>query len=257
VAATWYLLEGGSEAAEVHLSRIVTWKEGVYAGGDAVRAYCDANRDQMMSEVNAPYELIDLPIDAKDEAIVSAKRFSDRVLRALDVIERGQLSRKGLQNFYDNANRDPDLTEAEREAVISALEARIRVTSPRDAKALFGPKDAEARAILVRINEALAQDFDLSGNTVGSGVKTGGDMISGNVYVSVYISYKGVDRRHATLGVFQRSAEIAPIFVVRLYQTGRDVSELELRQEFPIDEMHEAVALYRAHLMRVLGWNSP
>ncbi|MEY4890354.1 MAG: hypothetical protein RIQ75_1484, partial [Pseudomonadota bacterium] len=134
VAATWYLLEGGSEAAKVHLSRIVTWKDGVYAGGDAVRAYCDANRDQMMAKVNAPYELIDLPIDAKDEALVSAKRFSDRVLRALGVIERGQLSRKGLQNFYDNANRDPDLTEAEREAVISALEARIRVTSPRDAK---------------------------------------------------------------------------------------------------------------------------
>ncbi len=253
VAATWYLLEGGSEAAEQHLSRIVTWKDCDYAGGDAVRAYCDANRDQIMSELNSSYELIDLPIDAKDEAIVSTQKFSDRVLRALGVIERGQLSRKGLQNFYANANRDPDLTEAEREAVISALEARIRFTSPRDAKVLFGPKDAEARAILGRINESLAQEFDLSGNTVGSGVKTGGDMISGNVYVSVYISYKGADRRHATLGVFQCSAESTPLFVVRLYQTGRNVSELELREEFPIDEVDEAAALYRAHLMRVLG----
>ena len=89
-------------------------------------------------------------------------------------------------------------------------------------------------------------------NTVGSGVKTGGDMISGNVYVSVYISYKGADRRHATLGVFQRSAESPPIFVVRLYQTGRDVSELELRQEFPIDAMDEAIALYRTNLMQIL-----
>jgi len=183
---------------------------------------------------------------------VSDRKFSERVRRALEVIASGELTRRGLRNFYDNATRDPNLTETEREAVISALETRIRISSPRDAKAIFGPKDTEARALLSRINDELNAQFDLSGNTVGTGVKTGGDMISGEVHVSVYISYKGADRRHATLGVLQRIPEVDPILVVRIYQTGRDVSAAEAREEFAIDAVNEAVERHRANLALIL-----
>lgn len=184
---------------------------------------------------------------------MSDQKFSERVRRALDVIGRGELTRQGLRNFYDNATRDKNLTEAEREAVISALEARIRITSPRDAKAMFGPKDADARAFLARIHDALEVEFDLSGNTVGAGVKTGGDMISGKFHVVVYISYKGADRRHTGLAVVQRTSESDPILAVSLYQTGRDVSVPDMREEFPIDAVTEAVDRYRMNLMQILG----
>ena len=183
---------------------------------------------------------------------MSSTNFSERVRRALAVIETKELTRKGLRNFYENAIRDPDITETEREAVIAALETRIRISAPRDAKALFGPKDAEARALLGTIHDALAAEFDLSGNTVGSGVKTGGSMISGEMHVDVYISYKAEDRRHATFSYLIKKPGIDPILVLRLYQTGKDVTEPDLREEFPIDASEEAAARYRANLMRIL-----
>lgn len=184
---------------------------------------------------------------------MSDQKFSERVRRALDIIEKGDLTRQGLRNFYDNATRDPNLTEAERKAVISALEPRIRVTSPTDARAMFGPKDAEARALLSQINDALEVEFDLSGNTVGSGVKTGGDMISGAFHVVVYISYKGADRRHAGLAVVQRAPDADPILIVSLYQTGRNPTVPEMREEYPIDAVAEAVDRHRTNLRQILG----
>lgn len=178
--------------------------------------------------------------------------FSDRVRRALVVIETKEMSRAGLRNFYANATRDPDITEAEREAVIAALEARIRVSSPRDAKALFGPKDAEARALLGEIHNAIAAELDLSGNTVGSGVKTGGSMISGKAHVDVYISYKGADRRHATFGYLIAKPGADPVLGVRLYQTGKDATEPEVREQYPVEAVEQASARYREHLVRIL-----
>lgn len=183
---------------------------------------------------------------------MSSGQFSERVRRALQAIETKEMTRAGLRNFYANATRDPDITEAEREAVIAALEARIRISAPRDAKALFGPKDAEARALLGKIHDALADEFDLSGNTVGSGVKTGGSMISGEVYVDVYISYKGADRRHAILGYLIAKPGADPMLVVRLYQTGKEVSEPDIREDYPAEELEQACARYRGHLVRIL-----
>jgi len=184
---------------------------------------------------------------------MTEQRFSERVRKALAVIETKELTRAGMRNFYANAVRVTGITDAEREAVVAALETRIRISAPREAKALFGPKDAEARALLARIHDALAAELDLSGNTVGAGVKTGGDMISGESHVSVYISYKGADRRHATLGVLQRTPDAEPVLNLRLFQTGRDASEPELSEVLPMDAAEEAAARYRANLMRVLG----
>ena len=183
---------------------------------------------------------------------MTEKPFSERVRRALDVIATKALTRAEMRNFYANAVRVSGITDAEREAVIAALETRIRISAPREAKALFGPKDAEARALLARVHDARAAEFDLSGNTVGSGVKTGGDMISGESHVSVYISYKGADRRHATLGVFQRTPDAEPVLNLRLFQTCRDASEPELSEVLPIGAVEEAAARYRANLMRIL-----
>lgn len=179
-------------------------------------------------------------------------KFSERVRRALKVIETKELSRKSLRNFYDNAMRDQEVTDVERETLIAALEARIRITSPRDAKKLFGPKDAEARALLERIHDALAAEFDLSGNTVGAGVKTGGSMMRGDLYVDVYISYKAADRRHVVLGYTQSASTDDPLLQVRCYQTGKEATEPDIRETFQIDDLEKATARYREHLMSIV-----
>jgi hypothetical protein len=210
----------------------------------------------MMSDLTNSNAPKGLPIEAEKDAQMPQHSYSERVRRVLEIITKGSLSGRGLRNLFDNATRDRNITEAEREAVISALETRIRTTSPRDAKKMFGPKDAEARALLIRILEAMKAEFDLSANAVGSGVKTGGDMISGEAHVSVYISYKGLNRHHATLGVLQRNPETDPVFVLRFYQTGRDVCEPDIREELPIDALEEASARYRSNLMRILGVQS-
>lgn len=184
---------------------------------------------------------------------MNSSNFSERVRRALDAIEKREITRKGLRNFYQNAIQDPDITETEREAVIAALETKIRINAPRDAKALFGPKDAEARALLGTVYDALATEFDLSGNTVGAGVKTGGRMISGDMHVDVYISYKAEDRRHATFGYLVKKPGNDPILALRIYQTGKGATAPDLREEFPLDMFDEAAARYRANLIRILN----
>jgi len=67
VAATWYLLEGGGETAEMYLARMTVWEDGAYVGGDRVRAYFEQNRERLLAELNAPYELVDLPLEAGKE----------------------------------------------------------------------------------------------------------------------------------------------------------------------------------------------
>jgi hypothetical protein len=180
-------------------------------------------------------------------------KFSERVHRALKVIETKDLSSKSLRTFYDNAMRDQEATDVEREAVIAALEARIRIRSPRDAKKLFGPKDAEARVLLENIHGALTSEFDLSGNTVGSGVKTGGAMMRGDAYVDVYISYKSTDRWHVAMGYLQSSASEDPTLVVRLYCTDKEMTDPETRDVFQIDDVEAATARYREHLSSILS----
>lgn len=183
---------------------------------------------------------------------MNADGFSERVRRALKVIETKDLSRKSLRTFYDNAMRDQEATDAEREAVIAALEARIRISSPRDAKKLFGPKDADARVLLGKIHDALAEEFDLSGNTVGAGVKTGGSMMRGDTYVDVYISYKSADRWHVAMGYVQATVSDDPALVVRLYRTGKEGSDSETRAVLHVDGVEAATARYREHLVSIL-----
>ena len=179
---------------------------------------------------------------------MTAFNYSERVLKALAVIETKDFDRNGLRAFYQNAAKVPGITDAEREAVVAALEKRIRMNDPGFGTAMFGPKDQAARDILNAINNTLKGEFDLTGNIVGSGVKTGGDMISGDSYVSVYISYKSQDRRHATFGYFQAKVDADHLFIVTFYQTGRQVDSLPIKEEFDANDFDAAITRYREHL---------
>ncbi|NVO57404.1 hypothetical protein HW561_16535 [Rhodobacteraceae bacterium B1Z28] len=84
---------------------------------------------------------------------------------------------------------------------------RLRVVSPAIATRLGGPKDAQGREFLEEFYDRIAMDFDVSGNRLKNGVKTGGHMIDGTKYVDAYVSYKTATGKNLSLGWSSRAIE--------------------------------------------------
>lgn len=78
-----------------------------------------------------------------------------------------------------------------------------RIVSPAIATRLGGPKDEQGRDFLEALYKEIATEFDLSGNHLKNGVKTGGYMINGTRYVDVYISYKTATEKNLSLAWIQ------------------------------------------------------
>ena len=100
---------------------------------------------------------------------------------------------KSLKAFHANILRHKELDDLDRERLNESTVQRLRVVAPAMAKRLGGPKDAKAREYLAKVWEQGASRYDLSKNKVGHGVRTGGQMISGNQFIDVYVSYKTPD----------------------------------------------------------------
>lgn len=117
-----------------------------------------------------------------------------------------------LQNLLTNIGGRPELEDQDREALVDAVSRRIKVVSPKLAKEIFGPKDAQGKAFLDSLCAELhPPKFDLSNNRVGNGVKTGGFMIAGTKYVDVYISYKNAAGVNLSLAWIQDGPNDAPV----------------------------------------------
>ena len=69
VAALWWHLEGGSEAAMAHLSRMKVWDNGAYGGQDRILSYYEAHCDALVAEMSEEAELVDddAPLDGDDQ----------------------------------------------------------------------------------------------------------------------------------------------------------------------------------------------
>ena len=66
--------------------------------------------------------------------------------------------------------------------------------------------------------------FDLSGNKVGQGVKTGGWMINGSRYVDVYLSYKTPEGKNLSIAWIQQEVDSKPYLELLLRHIGREGS---------------------------------
>jgi len=172
--------------------------------------------------------------------------------RALERINSGGLTAKQLLTLYDNTLKYPDISDLEREIIVSAIDKNIRLNHPRQASKTFGSKDSEGRALIETVYEELKSEFDLSGNHVGNGIKVGGDMIAGRRYVSIYISYKNSDKWNGGLYYWQDEVDSEPYLQVILFQTGKGNEENRTEHDYSVDDVDSAVEDLRNTWMEIV-----
>lgn len=155
-----------------------------------------------------------------------------------------------LKRLHKNIHRHSDLEEVDRETLDEAVMKRLRIVSPSIATRLSGPKDEQGREFLQALYERIAAEFDLSGNQLKNGVKTGGYMINGTKYVDVYISYKTATKTNLSLAWIQDDVGSKPYLHLQLRQVGMtDEGELQNRT---FEDQDKAAETYTRELMNLL-----
>jgi hypothetical protein len=96
----------------------------------------------------------------------------------------------------------------------------------------------------------LIKNFDLSKNKVKNGVKPGGYMIGGQMYVDWYISYKNEEKFSTGFCYLQKSEETEPYIEVNFRKVGTDLDE---KKDFPIPLKDEALLLFKNHLLKIIN----
>ena len=109
----------------------------------------------------------------------------------------------GIVRYYEQA-----LALRAGEAVLEAIEVRMRTDFPGEARKVFGAKGELAEDLLERAQHAVRARFDLSQNSRGNHVMVGGDeRRTGEMYLSRYIAYRGKGQKDGVmLGLIQESA---------------------------------------------------
>jgi hypothetical protein len=78
------------------------------------------------------------------------------------------------------------------EAVIEAIQLRMRIDFPREARKVFGATGRQAEDLLAHAQEEVRGRFDLPNNGRGNHVMVGGDeRRSGGLWLSRYTAYRG------------------------------------------------------------------
>ena len=183
---------------------------------------------------------------------MSDEQISPKIQKILDDIENKERTYDQLRNFYQNIHDSDVITEYERENLIEVVEKKIKVNFPAKAKKQFGSKDAEAVIVLQEIYAKLDAEFDLSNNeknAVKSGVKVGGDMISGKKYVCRYFSFKTKQTKvNIGFAYNQDTVDGEPYYWIQERHVGQDVAPQE--QNFKIHEQDQAIEAYKVYLRR-------
>lgn len=161
----------------------------------------------------------------------------------LQKLESKEWNSEELNNLYTNALKKGFNSLADR------IHERLRTDFPAVARKRFGAKDEQARELLAKVYEELAEHFDLSRNKVGNGVKTGGFQISGEKHVNVYISYRNSAGRGIALGLFQDSPDTAMKVELVDYKVGRDKHRDELF--VPMNEFQNMAQKYQECLQQI------
>jgi hypothetical protein len=172
--------------------------------------------------------------------------------RIVGVIEKGELTQIQLGTQYDNVAKNKSVSETDRERLVEAIEHQLRTNFPRKAKDLFGAKDQAARKVLSNIDSSIKEDLDLSKNKVKDGVKTGGEMISGKKFVSVYLYYKNADDFGTYLVLEQETNQDDLVAVVGYKKVGGDDAGVIEEKSFDLSKLDEIESTYRDFLSRVV-----
>ncbi|MBM5788061.1 MAG: hypothetical protein FJ375_05010 [Pelagibacterales bacterium] len=182
----------------------------------------------------------------------SERKISDRVLKVKNYIEeRKDWQLQDLQNFYNNASNDKKITDYEKEILTELCEKIIRERFPRkNSRKILNNKSSEAKVLLEEVYSNLIKNFDLSKNKVKNGVKPGGYMIGGQMYVDWYISYKNDEKFNTGFCYLQKSQETEPYIEVNFRKVGTDLDE---RKNFSIALKDDAILLFKNYLLKIIN----
>jgi hypothetical protein len=167
-------------------------------------------------------------------------------------IEANRYDEKQLINLYNNANANNELSEEDKENLIEAIEKNTRLRFPRAAKRIFGAKESVATEMLEKLYSKISASYDLTANRLKNGVKTGGLMISGKLYIEVYISYKNADNQGVFLSLTQDTVDDELVVIVRRYSTHKPESGVKWEKTGGIDRFDEFSNVYEEYLKEIL-----
>ena len=181
---------------------------------------------------------------------MNKKEISERVKSALKIIKEKKFTKPELRSFYKNIIARDDITEDEKELLTNEIAVTVKTSQPRLATEMFGNKEAKAREFLDPVFSKLYEEYDWSENHVGSRVKICGDMINGNNYVCLYISYKNNSGISTALAYKQVTPNDDPFLSVDIRQVRKGDIEAKMIGEkyFSIDSEEEAVEYFKIHL---------
>lgn len=177
--------------------------------------------------------------------------------KLLDIIRFGKLTSNGqntpanLLRLRENICKNKYLSEAEKDLLLRQIKKHMQAQDLRRANKIYGTKEAVAKADLQAIYDEISKRYDFDKSIVKQGVKIGGDMIAGRVFVDVYFSFKNEERWHTTFGRLQKTVEDEQFYKVVIYQFGRDDPSLQ-ETSFELTEKTQAIALFEGYLERLI-----
>jgi len=180
------------------------------------------------------------------------KKLSDKVLKVLKYIEKKNLTKKELINYYTNISNSSSVTNWEKEILKEEVELKLRTKFPKVAYRTFGGKSKKAQEILKKIFISLEKEFDWSENMVGSKVKICGDMLNGKEYVCWYISYKNDKGYYSELIYRQKTIKDKPILEVNFKRVGKEFKNQKKIDQFTTEFQKDAISLYKSYLYKVI-----
>jgi hypothetical protein len=166
-------------------------------------------------------------------------------LRFIERAQKDEFKDGGIARYYERA-----LANGVHDAVLAAIELRMRTDFPRIARQVFGARGAQAEEMLERVREALAAQFDVSANGLGNHIKVGGDeRRTGSAYVYRYLSYRATGQQFgAQISLIQASPAAELRVKVRYYRVYAGSANIDEQQWFAAADLDQAVQAYVALL---------
>jgi len=155
------------------------------------------------------------------------------------------------QKISDRVLKVKNYIEERKEILTELCEKIISERFPKkNSRKILNNKSSEAKILLEEVYSDLIKNYDLSKNKVKNGVKPGGYMIGGQMYVDWYISYKNDEKFNTSFAYLQKSEETEPYIEVNFRKVGTDLDE---KKDFPIPLKDEALLLFKNNLSKIIN----
>lgn len=167
-------------------------------------------------------------------------------------IERAQKDKfedGGIVRYYEQAVKNKA-----HEAVLAAIEVRMRTDFPKAARKVFGARGQQAEDILERVRDVVSTQFDLSSNFLGNHIKIGGDeRRAGASYLYRYLSYRATGQQYgAQIALIQSDPAAELRIMVRYSRVLAGTDNFEQLQWFDLGDIGQAQQAYLALLDKLV-----